>query len=47
MLGSPYVARLPGGALTPAGRTSQACAWLILSIGAGQSAATALSGRLV
>ncbi|MFE4961015.1 hypothetical protein ACFRCW_45740 [Streptomyces sp. NPDC056653] len=33
-------------ALTPAGRTSEAYAWLILAIGAGQSAGTALSGRL-
>ncbi|MFG2500770.1 hypothetical protein ACGFSB_21450 [Streptomyces sp. NPDC048441] len=33
-------------ALTPAGRTSEAYAWLILSIGAGQSAGTALAGRL-
>ncbi|MFB7358997.1 hypothetical protein [Streptomyces gardneri] len=32
--------------LTPAGRTSEAYAWLILSIGAGQSARTALAGRL-
>ncbi|AVH54584.1 MULTISPECIES: MFS transporter [Streptomyces] len=32
--------------LTPAGRTSEAYAWLILSIGAGQSAGTALAGRL-
>ncbi|MEU7279862.1 hypothetical protein AB0A69_13915 [Streptomyces sp. NPDC045431] len=30
-------------ALTPAGRTSEAYAWLILSIGAGQSAVTALA----
>ncbi|MEN8654418.1 MFS transporter [Streptomyces sp. 21So2-11] len=33
-------------ALAPAGRTSEAYAWLILSIGAGQSAGTALAGRL-
>ncbi|MFB7645647.1 MFS transporter [Streptomyces sp. NPDC056084] len=33
-------------ALAPAGRTSEAYAWLILSIGAGQSAGIALSGRL-
>jgi MFS family permease len=33
-------------ALTPAGRTSEAYAWLILAIGAGQSAGTALAGRL-
>ncbi|MDI3418598.1 MFS transporter [Streptomyces luteolus] len=33
-------------ALTPAGRTSEAYAWLILSIGAGQSSGTALAGRL-
>jgi predicted MFS family arabinose efflux permease len=33
-------------ALTPAGRTSEAYAWLILSIGAGQAAGTALAGRL-
>ncbi|WP_435608586.1 MFS transporter [Streptomyces sp. C10-9-1] len=33
-------------ALTPAGRTSEAYAWLILSIGAGQSMGTALAGRL-
>ncbi|MGW6454395.1 MFS transporter [Streptomyces sp. NPDC055078] len=33
-------------ALTPAGRTSEAYAWLILSIGVGQSAGTALAGRL-
>lgn len=32
-------------ALTPAGRTSEAYAWLILSIGVGQSAGTALAGR--
>ncbi|MEV7958555.1 MFS transporter [Streptomyces sp. NPDC058316] len=32
--------------LTPTGRTSEAYAWLILSIGAGQSAGTALAGRL-
>ncbi|WP_455352153.1 hypothetical protein [Streptomyces sp. SYSU K217416] len=31
---------------TPAGRTSEAYAWLILSIGAGQAAGTALAGRL-
>jgi MFS family permease len=33
-------------ALAPAGRTSEAYAWLILSIGAGQAAGTALAGRL-
>lgn len=33
-------------ALTPAGRTSEAYAWLILSIGVGQSSGTALAGRL-
>ncbi|MEH0550992.1 MFS transporter [Streptomyces sp. B21-101] len=33
-------------ALVPAGRTSEAYAWLILSIGVGQSAGTALAGRL-
>lgn len=33
-------------ALTPAGRTSEAYAWLILSIGVGQSPGTALAGRL-
>ncbi|MFE9407429.1 MFS transporter [Streptomyces sp. NPDC006704] len=33
-------------ALAPAGRTSEAYAWLILSIGAGQSAGTMLAGRL-
>lgn len=33
-------------ALAPAGRTSEAYAWLILSIGAGQSAGTALAGHL-
>ncbi|MFI1677411.1 hypothetical protein [Streptomyces sp. NPDC020607] len=33
-------------ALTPAGRTAEAYAWLILAIGAGQSAGTALAGRL-
>ncbi|MFI5820219.1 hypothetical protein ACIA8I_14010 [Streptomyces rishiriensis] len=33
-------------ALTPASRTSEAYAWLILAIGAGQSAGTALAGRL-
>ncbi|WP_235023870.1 MFS transporter [Streptomyces sp. WAC05374] len=33
-------------ALTAAARTSEAYAWLILSIGAGQSAGTALAGRL-
>ncbi|MFF8779522.1 MFS transporter [Streptomyces sp. NPDC015140] len=32
--------------LAPAARTSEAYAWLILSIGVGQSAGTALSGRL-
>ncbi|MGW1224866.1 MFS transporter [Streptomyces sp. NPDC002530] len=31
---------------TPANRTSEAYAWLILSIGVGQSAGTALAGRL-
>lgn len=33
-------------ALSPVGRTSEAYAWLILSIGVGQSAGTALAGRL-
>lgn len=33
-------------ALAPAGRTTEAYAWLILSIGAGQSAGTALAGRI-
>jgi MFS family permease len=33
-------------ALTPAGRTSEAYAWLILSIGTGQAVGTALAGRL-
>jgi len=33
-------------ALTPADRTSEAYAWLILAIGAGQSVGTALAGRL-
>lgn len=33
-------------ALALAGRTSEAYAWLILSIGVGQSAGTALAGRL-
>jgi predicted MFS family arabinose efflux permease len=33
-------------ALAPAGRTSEAYTWLILSIGVGQSAGTALAGRL-
>ncbi|MFF2567287.1 MFS transporter [Streptomyces sp. NPDC058084] len=33
-------------ALSPAGRTSEAYAWLILSIGVGQAGGTALSGRL-
>ncbi|MFF3460309.1 MFS transporter [Streptomyces sp. NPDC002730] len=33
-------------ALTPTGRTSEAYAWLILSIGAGQAAGTALAGRV-
>ncbi|MGW3255228.1 hypothetical protein ACWDCX_32330 [Streptomyces fungicidicus] len=33
-------------ALAPAGRTSEAYAWLILSVGVGQSAGTALAGRL-
>ncbi|MFJ4322714.1 hypothetical protein ACIP3A_06300 [Streptomyces tricolor] len=33
-------------ALTPAARTSEAYAWLILSIGTGQAAGTALAGRL-
>ncbi|MFG2924226.1 MFS transporter [Streptomyces sp. NPDC048305] len=32
--------------LAPAARTSEAYAWLILSIGAGQAAGTALAGRL-
>ncbi|MFD4479420.1 MFS transporter [Streptomyces sp. NPDC058471] len=32
--------------LAPAGRISEAYAWLILSIGVGQSAGTALAGRL-
>ncbi|MFD5256844.1 hypothetical protein ACFWM5_28930 [Streptomyces bobili] len=32
--------------LTPAGRAREAYAWLILSIGAGQSAGHALAGRL-
>ncbi|RPK69211.1 Major Facilitator Superfamily protein [Streptomyces sp. ADI96-02] len=32
--------------LAPRGRTSEAYAWLILSIGVGQAAGTALSGRL-
>ncbi|WP_234380141.1 MFS transporter [Streptomyces sp. CMB-StM0423] len=32
--------------LTPAGRTSEAYAWLLLSIGTGASAGTALAGRL-
>ncbi|MCZ4103634.1 MFS transporter [Streptomyces sp. H39-C1] len=32
--------------LAPAGRTSEAYAWLILSIGAGQSTGTALAGHL-
>jgi MFS family permease len=32
--------------LTPAGRTSEAYAWLILSIGVGQAVGTALAGRL-
>ncbi|MET8405241.1 hypothetical protein [Streptomyces sp900116325] len=32
--------------LTPAGRNSEAYAWLILAIGARQSARTALAGRL-
>ncbi|WP_198358316.1 MFS transporter [Streptomyces fildesensis] len=32
--------------LAPVGRTSEAYAWLILSIGAGQSTGTALAGRL-
>ncbi len=33
-------------ALTPAGRISEAYAWLLLSIGTGTSAGTALAGRL-
>ncbi|MFW6724176.1 MFS transporter [Streptomyces sp. MAR4 CNY-716] len=33
-------------ALTPTGRTSEAYAWLLLSIGTGTSAGTALAGRL-
>ncbi|WP_338676808.1 MFS transporter [Streptomyces sp. SCSIO 30461] len=33
-------------ALTPTGRTSEAYAWLILSIGVGQAAGTALAGHL-
>ncbi|MFF1420050.1 hypothetical protein [Streptomyces sp. NPDC058280] len=33
-------------AFTPTGRTSEAYAWLILSIGVGQAAGTALAGRL-
>ncbi|MEU2131768.1 MFS transporter [Streptomyces sp. NPDC018352] len=33
-------------ALTPTGRTSEAYAWLICSIGIGQAAGTALAGRL-
>ncbi|MFJ4703681.1 MFS transporter [Streptomyces anulatus] len=33
-------------ALVPMGRTTEAYAWLILSIGAGQAAGTALAGRL-
>ncbi|MFJ8248500.1 MFS transporter [Streptomyces sp. NPDC094466] len=33
-------------ALVPTGRTTEAYAWLILSIGAGQAAGTALAGRL-
>ncbi|WP_405928102.1 MFS transporter [Streptomyces griseus] len=33
-------------ALAPVGRTTEAYAWLILSIGAGQAAGTALAGRL-
>ncbi|MGW0902955.1 hypothetical protein [Streptomyces sp. NPDC002853] len=33
-------------ALTPAGRTAEAYAWLILAIGARQSAGAALAGRL-
>lgn len=33
-------------ALVPKGRTTEAYAWLILSIGAGQAAGTALAGRL-
>lgn len=33
-------------ALAPTGRTNEAYAWLILSIGAGQAAGTALAGRL-
>ncbi|MGW7096581.1 hypothetical protein [Streptomyces sp. NPDC054874] len=33
-------------ALAPTGRTTEAYTWLILSIGAGQAAGTALAGRL-
>ncbi|MFJ1551381.1 MFS transporter [Streptomyces sp. NPDC088246] len=33
-------------ALTPTGRTSEAYAWLICSIGVGQAAGTAIAGRL-
>ncbi|MFI9565293.1 MULTISPECIES: hypothetical protein [Streptomyces] len=40
------VAYDPTDALTPAGRTSAAYAWLTLAIGAGQSAGIALAGRL-
>ncbi|WP_435598675.1 MFS transporter [Streptomyces anulatus] len=39
-------AYLATDALAPAGRTTEAYAWLILSIGAGHSAGTALAGRL-
>ncbi|MGW4249921.1 MFS transporter [Streptomyces californicus] len=39
-------AYLTTDALTPTGRTTEAYAWLILSIGAGQAAGTALAGRL-
>ncbi|WP_323055277.1 MFS transporter [Streptomyces marinisediminis] len=43
MVASAYVTT---DTLTPAGRTSEAYAWLILSIGVGQAAGTALAGRL-
>lgn len=36
---------LTADTLTPAGRTSEAYAWLLLSIGAGQAAGTALAGH--
>ncbi|MEV1088880.1 MFS transporter [Streptomyces microflavus] len=39
-------AYLATDALAPTGRTTEAYAWLILSIGAGQAAGTALAGRL-